>query len=684
MRERHAAAAKKAAEEEKIELQKRLEWKKKYNVIKEDYKERKDKGEVLSDEEVDSDSDMEYERVLRHRGSRMELFHARRKQKKQKRDKGEDVSSDSGMDTETMLNELEKEELDDLDEQITKINKRKDLAENVAASMEKDAATALSSLMTTGDAPVDDTTSTVLAVAAVADSLTKVVSTSALSISAKEVKITSTVKDSIQEVVSAPSIATNVEVGATDTVPLTSEKDNAVEMKDDSTPPASASKLSSPQTSEKDTAVETRIDDAFPPATEKDTALEMISTELHHLSLKNEIADIGQQMSQQGMLFLVQMYGRGIMIPPLFYQVCDLAEFANLMASDDFYDFASSKNDQGKPVLKLHYFAGVNVPHDKSFSSEQVLKHCVEIQTFIENYFYNDSKIIKTCVWNARTLYITATSNEGSQDIVACLNYCVLPNNGIFVNWIVVKDEKIGLQLYGGAIAFHCGNNNNWRRQKLAIMLLQVARIAFVCKMYFDKAFANDNSFAWRDYCIILQCRSSNNDAIRFFHAATFTELDHVDRESEVDNQTYDGFLKQRNALAKSKTDYIHFIIGGKDDLVVLKHVSDGYKMKSTSTTGKQAALNVYKSLLHDKHSQKLDLLFFPFRIKREHILILSQGLDLFYLPFQEKIVLDGYLTPNKDCYIPNSITVYASDLNIASSPLSWYNDTIIDFMSRW
>ena len=251
MRERHAATAKKAAEEEKIELQKRLEWKKKYNVIKEDYKERKDKGEVLSDEEVDSDSDMEYERVLRHRGSRMELFHACRKQKKQKRDKGEDVSSDSGMDTETMLNEFEKEELDDLDEQITKIKKRKDLAENVAASMEKDAATALSSLMTTGDAPVDDTTSTVLAVAAVADSLTKVVSTSALSISAKEVKITSTVKDSIQEVVSAPSIATNVEVGATDTVPLTSEKDTAVEMKDDATPPASASKLSSPQTSER-------------------------------------------------------------------------------------------------------------------------------------------------------------------------------------------------------------------------------------------------------------------------------------------------------------------------------------------------------------------------------------------------------------------------------------------------
>jgi hypothetical protein len=53
------------------------------------------------------------------------------------------------------------------------------------------------------------------------------------------------------------------------------------------------------------------------------------------------------------------------------------------------------------------------------------------------------------------------------------------------------------------------------------------------------------------------------------------------------------------------------------------------------STTGKQKTLNVYKSLLHDKDSQKFDLLFFLFQIKQEHILIL-----LIYSIFLSKKIL--------------------------------------------
>jgi len=218
----------------------------------------------------------------------------------------------------------------------------------------------------------------------------------------------------------------------------------------------------------------------------------------------------------------------------------------------------------------------------------------------------------------------------------------------------------------------------------LASLLLQVARIGFVSKMYFDKAFATDKTFAWSDYCIMLQCQLANKDASQFFNAAGFTELDHVENESEVNGLTYDGFLKQRNALAKSKTDYINFIIGGTTtDLFVMKHVSDEFAMKDTKV-GKQKTDDIYKSLSLHSDSKKNDSLFFPFHIKREHILILSQGLDLFYLPFQKEIFLDDYLTPSKDLYMPNSITVNKEDFNITNSPTRWYNDNIIDFLSRW
>jgi hypothetical protein len=104
-----------------------------------------------------------------------------------------------------------------------------------------------------------------------------------------------------------------------------------------------------------------------------------------------------------------------------------------------------------------------------------------------------------------------------------------------------------------------------------------------------------------------------------------------------------------------------------------------------TSTkAGKQKAVNAYKSLLLHSDSMKNDSLFFPFHIKREHILILSQGLDLFYLPFQQNIVLDDYLSPRKEFYMPNSITINNEDCNIANSSTRWYNDTLIDFLSRW
>jgi hypothetical protein len=250
-------------------------------------------------------------------------------------------------------------------------------------------------------------------------------------------------------------------------------------------------------------------------ATNQDTvSAPSASPNIQHLSLNNELLDIVQWISPNSVFFLAQIHGRGIMIPPALYQVSEFVEFSNLMASGDLFKLACSRNDKDTQVLHLHYFAGVNVPHhDNTMSSEHAVKHSAEIHSFIEGYFVNDTKMIKTCVWNARSLYITATSNEGHQEIVACLNYCVLPNKGIFVNWIVVKDDEIGFQLYGGEITFHCGNNNNWRRHKLASLLLQVARIGFVSKMYFDKAFATDKTFAWSDYCIMLQCRLANKDA---------------------------------------------------------------------------------------------------------------------------------------------------------------------------
>ena len=132
------------------------------------------------------------------------------------------------------------------------------------------------------------------------------------------------------------------------------------------------------------------------------------------------------------------------------------------MNSGDLIKLASYKNDNDIYVLQLHYCAGVDLPSKKDVSTEKGLNQCLEIVKFIGSYFVDDNEIIKKCVLNSRNLYITATTNEGNQNIVGCLNYCVLPNKGIFVNWLVISDGEVSKHLYGGLIQFQCGNNDKW------------------------------------------------------------------------------------------------------------------------------------------------------------------------------------------------------------------------------
>jgi hypothetical protein len=114
-----------------------------------------------------------------------------------------------------------------------------------------------------------------------------------------------------------------------------------------------------------------------------------------------------------------------------------------------------------------------------------------------------------------------------------------------------------------------------------------------------------------------------------------------------------------------------------------MKHVSDGYNFIDTPA-GQHKVDRFFTPLVFHKASQKDDSLFFPIHIKREHILILSHGLDLFYFPFQQDVILDEYLTPNQQFDIRNSITVYGNDLDIVASERRWFKSRTIDFLSRW
>jgi hypothetical protein len=70
--------------------------------------------------------------------------------------------------------------------------------------------------------------------------------------------------------------------------------------------------------------------------------------------------------------------------------------------------------------------------------------------------------------------------------------------------------------------------------------------------------------------------------------------------------------------------------------------------------------------------------------MKREHVMILSVGLEMFYLPFVKNVLLDDSLQPNNVITTKHIITIKKEDLATVSTENGWLNDTMIDFVSRW
>jgi hypothetical protein len=399
------------------------------------------------------------------------------------------------------------------------------------------------------------------------------------------------------------------------------------------------------------------------------------------ICLSQEHLYLTQNMTVAGAEFIIQIHGRKE-IPAAGFISCPLAAFAGVIAASELRPLMTCQHENMQHVLKLHYFAGVNSKSNTNDGAAQIVGNCINIHNFIENYFVNDSDIIRKCVADARSLFVTATSCSGREEIVGCLNYGALARDGIFVNWLVVSDDEVNDKVYGHQLVFSCGNNLNWRRHNIATFLLQIAKLAYESKQYVERAREDTNS-ELSPCQLVLQCRSSS-DASRFFYALGFNEHDHVEGTSEVDGFVYKGFAEETQKLATSKSDYINFIIGGKKDLVVYTYTSGNFFEQHSH----KRDLKIYKQfneLVQNQQSKQNDCVFFPFNIKREHLLILSINLDLFYLPFHPDIMLDNYLQPNHQFNPRHCVSIYGNDISeVAASPTKWYNGRIIDFLSRW
>jgi len=85
------------------------------------------------------------------------------------------------------------------------------------------------------------------------------------------------------------------------------------------------------------------------------------------------------------------------------------------------------------------------------------------------------------------------------------------------------------------------------------------------------------------------------------------------------------------------------------------------------------------------RHGFQESLIVFPFNIIREHVLILSAGLDLLYHPFREDVCLHEFVRPEGCLYGPNDTCVVDGDeRNAMYSGEGWPGEGAIDFVARW
>ena len=382
----------------------------------------------------------------------------------------------------------------------------------------------------------------------------------------------------------------------------------------------------------------------------------------------------------------------------------DLFHFIPLCTSLRFAAVAQHKMKSGMYQLRLRYFAGLG--EDQKQRNNPNLDVADGIRNFFNSIFeHPDKKSVEDCSRKARSLYITVRSapnapskkkkqstaksatvcpGEPNETIVACINFCLMPGHGFFVNWLATTPTPLEKTKYGEDLLF-VATDGSWLRRHFALFLLRAANLAVVSHLRLLPTPLND-------YCIVLQARTVGKEtAAKFYSRVGFDEVGLVDGEALLNEQVYEGFPLTLRDGKESLTDYMHFL-WEYDDISIFKNSTGTFgSLTSFSRRFRNAFIlmgNAARSTPPNKMFSTLDSLTskenftFPFAAIRNHLMILATDLDFFYLPFRQspEEMHDFIHADRWNQYV----TVTPRDRSYFMQNDGWLNDAGIDFYIRW
>ena len=341
--------------------------------------------------------------------------------------------------------------------------------------------------------------------------------------------------------------------------------------------------------------------------------------------------------------------------------------------------------------LNVRYFGGLQGKRER-------ISHATKVASFLKSYFSvkfsnPDETCIQTCVERARTLYITAFTAkedlEGKREerIVSAINFASMGPHGFYVNWLATSDEVITSQTYG--LDFETeASGGTWQKRHLAIFLLQITNLAIGHNIASNVQIKNAPNF------IVLQARTDPKEkAQKFYRYIGFDEMGYLDSDSELSLQVFQEFPQLLEESNESTSDFIHFIrdLQTTPDLAVFRNSTGLF----TPTKSRMKVNPQY----HDVSFVDSPTAFsFPFSCKREHLMLLSIGLDYFFLPFRMEGDLQKFITPSCSYHHDTTVSIGNFDRGCLlgkplfnppmpderKTPSLWLSDAIIDFFGCW
>jgi hypothetical protein len=382
-----------------------------------------------------------------------------------------------------------------------------------------------------------------------------------------------------------------------------------------------------------------------------------------------------------------------------------LPALALIHPSPKFLPLALSFLPDGHPRMSLFFVLGGEVPSKFKFGlrftrnniSKMVL-HDKLISFFKEIFTATAEHVyIENCVNRSNSLLVAATTDKDPDNyfIVSGVNFSFLDSRGIFINYLATTKATITTTDFKRPF-FEIENSevSTWYHRHFSTFLLHTLRVAILAQSLQD-----DGSFTVSKCPFILQCRfDPKENADKYYLKIGFRDYSIIDSESELRRELpVHGPLICQNQ--RSLTNLASFIY--ETNVQVMVHDSGDVECeKFPRFTLSNSYFPLFTMEQQRVGAQRKT--FFPFHIRREHLMILVSDLETLYLPFTvdlatltipfptvRYIELDRFLLPNEafghDQLVKIDDISRESLIPVPNVPRSgWVEGDIIQFMIRW